>query len=360
MKNRYFDILVFCFGVGLAGAAAAQTAPSAEEIMQGWLSSPHGDATTEAFRHWDTDGKIPGNCAVCHSTTGVVAYLAAPQMVAGVIDHSVATGTVVECAACHNDAAKGLAEVLFPNGQKVAMSGSSAVCTVCHQGRASMDTVDAALAGMGMDDVSPDIRFINIHYAAAASTQLGNVVRGGYQYEGQSYAGPFAHVAGLDSCVSCHGAHDTKVVLESCTTCHAGAADFAAIRTTPLDILGDGNTSAGMGVVVDQLHGHLELAIKAYAHQSGGGDIAYSKTAYPYFFADLDGNGSADPGEAIYPNAYKGWTPRLLRAAYNYQFVAKDGGAFAHNPHYVVQLMIDSIADLASVAPVDMPAFQRP
>ena len=48
------------------------------------------------------------------------------------------------------------------------------------------------------------------------------------------------------------------------------------------------------------------------------------------------------------------------RQAYNYQYVAKDHGAFAHNPHYVIQLMYDSLADLATVTDVDMAGLVRP
>jgi len=69
--------------------------------------------------------------------------------------------------------------------------------------------------------------------------------------------------------------------------------------------------------------------------------------SYPYFFADSDGSGAIEEGEAKYPNRYQSWTPRLLRAAYNYQFVAKDPGAYTHNPFYAMQLLHDSIADLA-------------
>jgi hypothetical protein len=36
----------------------------------------------------------------------------------------------------------------------------------------------------------------------------------------------------------------------------------------------------------------------------------------------------------------------LLRAAYNYQWVAKDPGAFAHNGKYMMQVLIDSLKDI--------------
>jgi len=210
------------------------------------------------------------------------------------------------------------------------------------------------------DKVSAGIAFINIHYAAAASTQFGDLARGGYEYAGQSYAGPFGHVETFGTCVSCHGAHETQVKLDDCTTCHQGATDFRAIRTTQLDILGMGDTSAGIAVAINDLQVRLGAAIMTHATEVGGGAIIYSDVTYPYFFNDLNANGVVDDGEAAFLNRYQNWTPRLLRAAYNYQFVNKDRGAFAHNPRYAIQLLIDSMTDLAKVASVDVTGLVRP
>ena len=59
-------------------------------------------------------------------------------------------------------------------------------------------------------------------------------------------------------------------------------------------------------------------------------------------------------------NRYQNWTPRLLKAAYNYQFIAKDPGAYTHNPHYAIQLLQDSLADLGKSVEVDMAGMIRP
>jgi len=349
-----------CFSLFLFGSAIAQNSPTPEQTLRAWLASPHANGEAEAFRHWDSEREIPGTCAVCHSTVGIVDYLATPMKVPGVIDHPVPIGTKVECAACHNQGAAALKEVIFPSGQVVTTSDWSAVCTVCHQGRTSSNDVEAAIGDIDDDQVSAAIGFVNIHYAAAAATQQGGVARGGYQYAEHSYAGPFGHVAALSTCVNCHGAHDTAVKLENCTTCHQGAADFRAIRTTPMDILGNGNLSNGIGVVIDELHLRLGTAVMTYAAEVVGAEIVYSDAAYPYFFNDTNANGIADKSETIFPNRYRNWTPRLLKAAYNFQFVGKDHGAFAHNPHYAIQLMIDSITDLAKVASVDTTGLTRP
>jgi hypothetical protein len=71
---------------------------------------------------------------------------------------------------------------------------------------------------------------------------------------------------------------------------------------------------------------------------------------------DTNGNGQADPDEANFGNRYNAWTPRLLKAAYNYQFAQKDPGAYVHNGKYILQVLYDSIADIGgSVAGMTRP-----
>ena len=88
--------------------------------------------------------------------------------------------------------------------------------------------------------------------------------------------------------------------------------------------------------------------------------VAYDGADYPYFFIDKNNNGKVDKDEAKFPNRYNAWTPRLLKAAYNYQFVTKDPGAFAHNPIYTLQILYDSIADLGTKVKVDLSKAKRP
>jgi hypothetical protein len=87
-------------------------------------------------------------------------------------------------------------------------------------------------------------------------------------------------------------------------------------------------------------------AIQVYAADTAGSPIVYDAGSYPYFFIDTNANGSTDQSELSSDNSYKTWTPRLLRAAYNYQWVQKDPGAFTHNGKYILQVLYDSIADV--------------
>ena len=76
--------------------------------------------------------------------------------------------------------------------------------------------------------------------------------------------------------------------------------------------------------------------------------------------SDTDADGDADEDELNYGNQHKAWTPRLLRAAYNYQYVSKDPGAFAHNGRYVIQILYDALEDIGTQVTVDMAGMVRP
>jgi hypothetical protein len=122
------------------------------------------------------------------------------------------------------------------------------------------------------------------------------------------------------------------------------------------DYDGDGNLIEGLKDELLGLSRRLLEAIQAYPQAVGTAAICYDVAEYPYFFTDGDGDGACAAKEIDYANAYADWTPRLVRAAYNYQVHAKDPGAFAHNGKYIIQLLYDSIADLNEVltTPIDL------
>ena len=151
--------------------------------------------------------------------------------------------------------------------------------------------------------------------------------------------------------------------MEECATCHTGVTkveDIAKIRMNGslMDYDGDGNVKEGIAEELAGLQEKLLAAIQAYGKEIGKADIAYSPTTYPYFLADKNGNGKVDADETA---AYTAWTPRLLKAAYNYQVASKDPGKLAHNAKYVIQLMYDSIKDLNTKLskPVDIATAVR-
>jgi hypothetical protein len=242
------------------------------------------------------------------------------------------------CTTCH-DAVPGFTRyevgaVEFPSGAELDTGNSdSNLCLNCHQGRESTVSVNRVIAGLDADAVAEGLGFRNVHYFAAGATLFGTEAKGTYEYEGQTYNGRFAHVAGFDTCLGCHSAHGLEAKSEACVTCHAGIEDVHDIRIDATDFDGDGDTTEGIASEIETVHEALYEAIQAYAADTVGTPIEYDSHAYPYWF-------TAD-GER-----YSTWTPRLLQAAYNYQYGAKDPGAFAHNGKYVLQILYDSLADV--------------
>ncbi|MCC7206144.1 MAG: hypothetical protein IT323_02495 [Anaerolineae bacterium] len=366
-------LIVAGFALLLQPPALAQDGdepPFLAEIFAEWMGSAHAKADAEAFVHWDSEGEIPVECAKCHSTPGYQDYLGADGSEFRVVDAPAPIGTVVTCDACHNSVASGLNNVLFPSGVLIEGTGVASRCMECHQGRASMESVDAAIAEAGLAEdgnaVSEELGFINIHYYAAAATLYGSQAHGGYQYAGMAYQGKNAHVPEFDTCTECHNQHTLQVKLDECATCHEDVSTLEDLRFIRMagsgsDYDGDGDNEEGIADEITGLQELLYEAIQAYASEVAGAAILYDAASYPYFFIDTNGNGDADEGEVAFPNAYKSWTGNLLKAAYNYQVTMKDPGGFAHNPKYHIQLLYDSILSLnESISdPVDLEEAQR-
>ncbi len=334
-----------------------------------WADSGHNDASAEAFTHWDEDDPaiVPASCARCHTSTGYLDYIGADGTEANMTDGDHAVGQVIECVTCHNDVTRVMDSVVMPSGIEITGLGDEARCMQCHQGRTSTISVNADIEELGLDDdeISEELGFQNIHYYAAAATKYGTEAKGGYEYDGNTYDAFFAHVEGYETCTECHDQHTLELKVDECSACHTGVAspeDLRDVRMpgSQVDFDGDSDTSEGIYYELEGVREKLYEAIQAYAAEAGL-PIVYDSQSYPYFFIDGDADGEVGDGEAIYPNKYNAWSPRLLKAAYNYQVSLKDPGAFAHGGKYILQLMYDSIADLNSAlsTPVDTAGMNR-
>jgi hypothetical protein len=315
------------------------------------IDAGHFAGSEEAFRHWDEEGAVPNTCAKCHSAAGLPTFLTE-----GVnVSEPLANG--FNCATCHNDLSTftryTVDEVKFPSGAVLTFgeANESNLCINCHQGRESTVSMNSAIAGSGAgdDEVSEALRFRNPHYFAAGATLFGTEAKGAYEFEGQSYNGRNLHVEGFNTCVACHETHGLQVKVEACTACHPtvkSEEDLMTIRMTPGDFDGDGDETEGIAGEVQTMKEKLFAAIQTYATNTTGTGIVYEGLSYPYFFIDTNANGTPDPEELVSDNAFASWTPSLLRAAYNYQWVEKDPGTFAHNGLYILQVLYDSLVEV--------------
>ena len=263
------------------------------------------------------------------------------------------------CSTCHDEAnwpnRYAINTVKFPSGKSVSFGDGSDgnLCISCHQGRESKASVDTVIknSGLGDDEVmtaEKKLNFRNVHYFAAGGTVFGTQVQVAYEYNGQTYSGPHPHITKSQfTCVSCHDAHALTVKTEACTACHGESGkDPKNIRMSTVDYDGDGDTTEGIAGEVATYQELLYAALQKYATEKAGKGILYDTAAYPYFFADADGDGKPDTNAEGGFVAYDAWTPRLLRAGYNLQYSYKDPGAFAHNAHYILELLYDGIKDL--------------
>ena len=368
-------ILVACRAAPTAAPqepTAVETPPPTSVLetpfLADWEKSGHANALNYPFRHWDEEdpAEVPTYCAKCHTSAGYQDFLGVDGSAANKVDAAVpaAESQGIQCVTCHNSVTVSRTTVTFPSGATIT-AGADARCMDCHQGLESKISVDAQIelfsAADHPDTVVAPVKdnqgndqafgFNGIHYYAAAATLYGNKALGGYQYDGMAYDSKNDHVPGYDTCIGCHDSHTLEVKVRECSVCHPSASaveDLKSIRmvSSLSDYDGDGDTREGMYYEIQGLQRILYAQMQAYAAQTVGTGLLYDDHSYPYFFKDINSNGEIDEREAIFPNAFTSWTPRLLKAAYNYQVSLKDTGAFAHGNKYVVQLLYDSIADL--------------
>lgn len=357
MSSKNFTFLLFLISlvpilIGVDGLSSSLFGDNVYQATDAYTLSGHADKESVSFTHWDDDDPpvIPANCAKCHSTAGFLDFLGENGSPFGTVDQDVNIGEVITCNACHNPSAHNLSQVPFHSGVEMQPISSEAICLACHQSRQSTPGIQEALAGLDEDQVSTNLSFINPHYNFAASSQFGAAAHSGHEYPSLEYAGFFFHAVNASACTDCHNAHSLQVDPQKCAICHVNVVDkedFRAIRMQTIDFDGNSDVAEGIYYEISALTSRLLKALQEYAREISGTHIVYADR-FPYFFVDANQDGSANPEETNFSNRYTAWTPRMLRAAYNYQFAKKDGGGYVHNPRYMIQLLHDSLVDLDS------------
>jgi len=360
-RNRFFFIfhpdgrcymrsgLLLCASMCLVFVtSAASQAPdrsASSAVITQWARSGHANAHSQSFTHWNEDGEIPPICSTCHSGAGFRSLYGFDGSSPGLPESPIPTGGVVDCETCHNPGLGSVSQVQLPSGDKYPVEGVEAACMTCHQGRAASISVEEAVGNNPEDEVNADLRFINPHYAIAAASLLGSTGALGYHYPGKSYEPRFIHARPVSSCVSCHEPHNLSVAEETCLTCHE-TGNSRNIRISRQSFDGSGDLNKGIHADIMANRERLFGIMQQYAEGVAGAALIYEGSRHPYFFVDRNGDGRADQVDGT-PVAYANWTPRLLKAAYNWKFVGADRGIHVHNPHYALQLLYDSAEDLS-------------
>lgn len=277
---------------------------------------------------------------------------------------------------------------------------TSNICMGCHVGRESGDTLQALGSELAIvsatDTLFKNVSFINSHYLTAGATLFR---KSGYEFPGRNYeddAG-YKHKSigsgnsfgtGNDGpCVTCHlqsgapsssrhsfmpvkketvtGASDlpidqpiTEILSPKCANCH-----FA----------GSGTTFDGTAVSLQGIKTRYRAALAALEVALVQYRSIYFFNAHPYFYATPYDPDYKEATAAVHCSknvAVKNWltgagaytwngkscTPPVdgaagtgeanMGAAFNFNTLFHDYGAFAHNSSYVKRLLYDSFDDI--------------
>jgi hypothetical protein len=282
-----------------------------------------------------------GFCARCHTATGAKNYLSDPHNYSPFNnDFSHLSGEQKEllyCWACH---ANNSGELLAPGPITADYSNApftypdlrgTNVCMACHVGRESGDSIKNST-----EDFTDKI-FVDSHYLTAGGT-LFNAT--GYEFNDRDYSNSIFYVhdrVGLMNsvemgdngpCIGCHmktadshfflsaKKNTTGMVIEltsfdeTCSDCHAGPEEL-------VDLVNE--LEEGFAAAVEALRS--QLAINGFNFI---GDFPY--------FANTDWTTADDPTGK-----------NNMGAAFNYNLLIHEPGAYVHNLQYTKKLIYDSI-----------------
>jgi predicted CxxxxCH...CXXCH cytochrome family protein len=297
-------------------------------IRHQWDRSRHAATTGRAWTAYDF--KTMSGCVQCHTTTGFIAYSTGKVTAAwGVASDK--TKEVLACNGCHSDVANGVVRKVTPvrpfagdsyQNRDVATSN---ICMDCHSGRNN-----------GLSISSGDFAnqpFIAPHYLAAGGILHG---KGGYRFSGTNYAFYSSNThrtvgmadnqgTGSDGpCVACHMTAPQKHLFRPVST----ASNGAIAKITATSCAACHGTSLDDTILINSRQQYYDNALAVLKTSLDSRGFSFSAN-YPYF-AKTDWTTFHNPADT-------------MGAAFNYVLLLKEPGAYAHNPAYAKQLLLDSI-----------------
>jgi len=323
-----------------------------------WAASKHGASTGSAWvnsasHNWKASGTAGANaklsagiatdCQRCHTAAGYLQF-AQYTTFSPVAPTSAKYSEPLTCNACHVSgdfsAPRSIgARTGYYNYSSVLTgrlsvqnsypdAGRSNICLGCHVGRESGDTIKAMAQATASQNYSSsfwqDLGFVNSHYLTAGGQVYGVT---GYEYPNQKYGNggvDHSHIGAASAqgpCVACHlpGSSHTLNPAQAgyalCADCHTGAGTM---------------TPTLVAEKTDRFQAGLQALAAALTQKGFTPNLDVNGVPqYPYFTNRNWGDSASGPGN--------------LGAAFNYNLLAHDPGAYAHNPTYTKRLVRDSI-----------------
>lgn len=350
------------------------------EINNQWAESNHADKTaagawahynwTEiagAFRNDFSNTSDRTSCQRCHTTTGVIAYLAAnadanpSEYTAPLAYDPNFKPEMLKCNGCHIDnvgnlRATGQITAAYTNApDQYPDSSESNLCLACHTGVESGDSIKNSSADF------TNTGFINSHYLTAGGTVFGKT---GYTFGDRDYSIPANDLhdkLGMDiatgdanydavrgnytagPCVTCHfDSNDGSHTLSPLTEYGPGDVSLNPVCVVCHTTRGAGTNSETTWLGTDEIAATLQgtthkaryqAALEALKVQLGGKGYNFT-TSYPYF-ANTNWVSVEDPTGK-----------NNMGAAFNYNLLIHDPGGVAHNRRYTRRLIYDAIDHL--------------
>lgn len=356
-------------------------------ILRQWARSGKGDVTAPPWSYYDfgrdpgrstaTPGATPANsfgadCVRCHTTTGYLNYLTNKSIGPAYGGTSKTAGKeVLACNACHIDysyARRPVGPVTAfynkstVNKMRVRITktypdiGASNLCLACHVGREigqiiqelanPLKTENKVITPSGTYNFA-NAGFENSHYLTAGATIFktsGFENRSSQYYDNPSF---YAHdkigVANFNNtgtsgpCITCHMQPNNHTFLPF-------AKDNAGNPTALTSTTCNNILCHKGGMTVTEIEHQKELfnaALEALKIVIEDKVKVYFTNTSPYFFSNKS-----------FTTAAKNWVtegdpktgPNNMGAAFNYNLLYHDFGAFAHNRYYAKRLIYDSIS----------------
>ncbi|MBI5440234.1 MAG: hypothetical protein HY900_03365, partial [Deltaproteobacteria bacterium] len=415
-----------------AAASTKDTLDQTKAVQAAGVGETHPTNPTMAWSHYDWDKsykddnnadgiaeKDRADCQRCHTATGSKNYLTSPttydpanndfshlsgwQRNANGADGTTpdpAKGTKVSgqnellyCWGCHESATTGALlnpgaitiDIYKFKGAPVAYPdvSSSNVCVSCHSGRASGESVIAAVPGTGATPAAWDnVGFVNSHYMASAGlvyakiaytnfvpadTPIGSSTYGASlttPEDGGSLNSTHRKL-GTPAIIGDHGitAEDGLDVGGPCVACHMAAGaknhtwEMGADAFTNVCVKCH-DEEAGVPLTADNYNEifieeqaiPFEDAISlALAKLEANFNITYNPAAYPYFYDQSAGGGAAKNWTRSNFAGVLGGTlgdadaEKLMGACFNINLLKRDPAAYAHARTYARRLLYDAI-----------------